>query len=182
MFRLALMYSCISITVIYSSRSWLPSGAAHSAVRAMVPPIFPCSTVRGHRTTPCVFSSARRLNRLMAISEHGASGDGSSWSDLHETALSRMPWLAAKSLKSKRRPCGRLPSIWSCSVVVGMLVFRGAVVRGPASVVRLFCRVCCCVFCERPCTGFSARCPRCTRVNGTHPLGHGHCGRAVWAS
>ena len=30
---------------------------------------------------------------------------------------------------------------WSCSGVVGMLVFRGAVVRGPASVVRLFCRV-----------------------------------------
>ena len=35
LFRLALMYSCISITVIHSSRPWLPSGAAHSAVRAM---------------------------------------------------------------------------------------------------------------------------------------------------
>ena len=105
-----------------------------------------------------------------------------SWSGLHETAMSRVPWLRAKSLKSKRRPCGRLPSSWSCSVVVGMLVFRGAVVRGPASVVRLFCRVCCCVFCERPCAGLPARCPRCTRINGTHPLGHGHHGRAVWAS
>ena len=31
--------------------------------------------------------------------------------------------------------------------MVGMLLFRGAVVRGPASVVRLFCRVCCCVSC-----------------------------------
>lgn len=49
--------------------------------------------------------------------------------------------------------------------MVGMLVFRGAVVRGPASVVRLFCRVCCCVFCERPCAGLPARCPRCTRIN-----------------
>ena len=66
LFRLALMYSCISITVIHSSRSWLPSGVAHSAVRAMVPPIFPCGTARGHRTTPCAFSSARWLNRLMA--------------------------------------------------------------------------------------------------------------------
>lgn len=59
-----------------------PSGAAHSAVRAMVPPIFPCGTARGHRTTPCAFSSARRLNRLMAISEYGASGDGSRWVEL----------------------------------------------------------------------------------------------------
>ena len=23
---------------------------------------------------------------------------------------------------------------------------------------------------------------RCTQVNGTHPLGHGHCGKAVWAN
>ena len=29
---------------------------------------------------PCVFSSARRLNRLMALGAHGGSGDGSSWS------------------------------------------------------------------------------------------------------
>lgn len=57
--------------------------------------------------------------------------------------------------------------------MVGVLFFRGAVVRGPASVVRLFCRVCCCVFCERPCAGLPARCPRCTRINGTHPLGRG---------
>lgn len=76
------MYSCISITVIHSPRSWLPSGVAHSAVRAMVPPIFPCGTARGHRTTPCAFSSARRLNRLMAISAHGGNGEGSSWVEL----------------------------------------------------------------------------------------------------
>ena len=38
------------------------------------------------------------------------------------------------------------------------------------------------MFCERPCAGLPTRCPRCTRVNGTHPLGQGHCGRAVWAS
>lgn len=82
LFRLALMYSCISITVIHSSRSWLPSGAAHSAVRAMVPPIFPCGTVRARRAAPCAFSSARRLNRLMSIGEHGASGDGSRWVEL----------------------------------------------------------------------------------------------------
>ena len=48
LFRLALMYTCISITVIHSFRSWLPSGAAHLAVRAMVPPVFPCGTAR-HR-------------------------------------------------------------------------------------------------------------------------------------
>lgn len=84
LFRLALMYSCISITVIHSSRSWLPSGAAHSAVRAMVAPIFPCGTARARHATPCAFSSARRLNRLMAISEHGASGDGSRWVELVE--------------------------------------------------------------------------------------------------
>ena len=41
----------------------------------------------------------------------------------------------------ERRPRCELPSSWSCSVLVGMLLFRGAVVRGPASVVRLFCRV-----------------------------------------
>ena len=79
LFRLALMYSCISITVIHSSRSWLSSGAAHSAVCAMVPPIFPCDTARAHRTAPCPFSSARRLNRLMSIGKHGRSGDGSRW-------------------------------------------------------------------------------------------------------
>ena len=72
----------ISITVIHSSRSWLPSGAAHSAVCAMVPPIFPCGTARAHRTAPCPFSSARRLNRLMSIGEHGGSGDGSRWVEL----------------------------------------------------------------------------------------------------
>ena len=82
LFRLALMYSCISITVIHSSRSWLPSGATHSAVCTMVPPIFPCGTARAHRTAPCPFSSARRLNRLMSIGEHGGSGDGSSWVEL----------------------------------------------------------------------------------------------------
>lgn len=82
LFRLALMYSCISITVIHSSRSWLPSGATHSAVCTMVPPIFPCGTARAHRTAPCPFSSARRLNRLMSIGEHGGSGDGSRWVEL----------------------------------------------------------------------------------------------------
>ena len=97
----------------------------------------------------------------------------SSRSLAHKAADGRVHERATDSLKSKRRPCGRLPSSWNCSVVVGMLVFRGAVVRGPASVVRLFCRVWCCVLCERPCAGLPARCPRCTRVNGTHPSGHG---------
>ena len=46
----------------------------------MVPPIFPCGTARGHRTTPCAFSSARRLNRLMAISETPpGSASASAW-------------------------------------------------------------------------------------------------------
>ena len=71
-----------SITVIHSSRPWLPSGAAHSAVRAMVPPIFPCGTVRARRAAQCPFSSARRLNRLMAIGAHDGSGDGSRWVEL----------------------------------------------------------------------------------------------------
>lgn len=82
LFRLALMYSCISITVIHSPRSWLPSGAAHSAVRAMVPPIFPCGTARARRAAPCAFSSARRLNRLIAVGVSDGSGDGSRWVEL----------------------------------------------------------------------------------------------------
>ena len=45
--RLAPMYSCISITVIHSSQPRLLSGAVHSAVRAMVLPVFPCGTVAG---------------------------------------------------------------------------------------------------------------------------------------
>ena len=89
--RLALMYSCISTTVIHPSRPWMPSVAAHSAVRAMVPPIFPCGTAQVRRATPCPFSSARRLNRLMARRAHGGSGDGSSWSGIHETPMSRVP-------------------------------------------------------------------------------------------
>lgn len=40
---------------------------------------------------PCAFSSARRLNCLMSIGGHGASGGGSSWSGLHETAMSCVP-------------------------------------------------------------------------------------------
>lgn len=82
LFRLALMYSCILITVIHSPRSWLPSGAAHSAVRAMIPPIFPCGTARARRTTPCAFSSARRLNRLIAVGAPDGGGDGSRWVEL----------------------------------------------------------------------------------------------------
>ena len=80
--RLALMYSCISITVIHSSRPWLPSGAVHSAVRAMVPPIFPCGTARAPRAAQCPFSSARRLNRLLARCAHDGNGDGSRWVEL----------------------------------------------------------------------------------------------------
>ncbi len=76
------MYSCISITVIHSSRSWLPSGAAHSAVRAMVPPIFPCGTVRARRAAQCPLSSARRLNRLIAVGTPDGGGDGSRWVEL----------------------------------------------------------------------------------------------------
>lgn len=76
------MYSCISITVIHSSRPRLSSGAANFVACAMVPPIFPCGTARGHRTAPCAFSSARRLNRLMALGAHGRSGDGSRWVEL----------------------------------------------------------------------------------------------------
>lgn len=82
LFRLAPMYSCISITVIHSSRPRLSSGAANFVACAMVPPIFPCGTARGHRTAPCAFSSARRLNRLMALGAHGRSGDGSRWVEL----------------------------------------------------------------------------------------------------
>ena len=80
--RLASMYSCISNTVLHSSRPRLPSGAAHSVVRAMVPQIFPCGTAQTRRAAQCPFSSARRLNRLMAISAQGGSGDGSRWVEL----------------------------------------------------------------------------------------------------
>ena len=79
---LALMYCCISITVIHSSRPWLFSGAAHPAVRAMVPPIFPCGTARARRAVQCPFSSARRLNRLLAHRAHDGNGDGSRWVEL----------------------------------------------------------------------------------------------------
>lgn len=54
-FRLALIHPCISINVIHSSQLWLLSGAVHSTVYNMIPPIFPCSTAHG---TVC-FSSAR---------------------------------------------------------------------------------------------------------------------------
>ena len=54
LFRLALMHSCVSITVIHSSRSQLPLGAAHSAVRAMVSPIFPCGAAQVRRAAHAI--------------------------------------------------------------------------------------------------------------------------------
>ena len=66
----------------YSSRPWLFSGAAHSAVRAMVPPIFPCGTVRAHRAAQCPFSSARRFGCRWCIAAITGNGDGSRWFEL----------------------------------------------------------------------------------------------------
>lgn len=62
--RLAPMYSCISITVIHSSRPRLPSGAAHFVACAMVASTLSARCVCA---VPRAFTSARRLNRLTAI-------------------------------------------------------------------------------------------------------------------
>ena len=72
--RLAPIYSCISITVIHSSRLRLPSGAAHFVVFAMAASNLSAPCVCA---VPCAFSSARRLNRLTAIGARGGSGGGS---------------------------------------------------------------------------------------------------------
>lgn len=62
--------------------SSLLTGASHFVACTMVLPIFPCGTARARCTTPCTFSSARRLNRLIAVGAPGGSGDGSSWIEL----------------------------------------------------------------------------------------------------
>ena len=73
------MYSCISITVIHSSRPRLPSGAAHFVACAMVASNLSAPCVCA---VPCAFSSSLRLNRLMAVGAHGGGGDGSRWVEL----------------------------------------------------------------------------------------------------
>ena len=77
--RLAPMYSCISIAVIHSSRPRLPSGAAHFVAFAMVASNLSAPCVCA---VPCAFSSARRLNRLIAVGTPDGSGDGSRWVEL----------------------------------------------------------------------------------------------------
>ena len=77
--RLAPMYSCISITVIHSSRPRLPSGAAHFVACAMVASNL---SARYVCAVLCAFTSARRLNRLTAIDTPDRSGDGSRWVEL----------------------------------------------------------------------------------------------------
>ena len=73
------MYSCISITVIHSSRPRLPSGAAHFVACAMVASNLSARCVCA---VPCAFTSARRLNRLTAIDTPDRSGDGSRWVEM----------------------------------------------------------------------------------------------------
>ena len=80
--RLAPMYSRISITVIHSSRPRWFSDAAHSVACAMVASNLSARVARCVRAVSHVISSARRLNRLIAVGAHGGSGDGSRWVEL----------------------------------------------------------------------------------------------------
>lgn len=64
-------------------------------------------------------------------------------------------------------------------VLVRCTVVCVAHISQSLNILSCFCRVCCCVFCERPCAGFSNSCPRCTQINGTHPLGHNVANRMI---